>query len=75
MRLISREKSADFFRTVQRCRGEVWFDTDAGDHLNLKSELSQLVFAVIINKLDKLDYRITFSEEDAELLRPYLREA
>lgn len=74
MILKDKSRSAEFFHTVQKCCGEVFFDTDAGDHLNLKSELSQLVFTVIINKLDELNYSITYEKQDEELLTPYLRE-
>lgn len=34
-----------FMKAVRSCRGEVWFETEAGDRLNLKSALSQFLFA------------------------------
>ena len=74
MTLKETGKSAEFLGVVQRCEGEVFFDTPSGDHLNLKSELSQLVFTVIINKLEGLDYSITFGEEDRIMLSGYLEE-
>ena len=37
-----------FLRTVHQCRGEVLLVTPEGDRLNLKSTLSQFVFAAAI---------------------------
>lgn len=34
----------NFFRQVRCCQGQVWFRTDEGDCLNLKSQLSQYLF-------------------------------
>jgi len=33
-----------FLFQVRKCAGEVWFCTDAGDKLNLKSTLSEYIF-------------------------------
>ena len=71
------KKSADlaaFLQRAQSCRHDVYFDTAEGDHLNLKSMLSQFVFAAVAGKLDELSYRIVADEEDRELLSPYLSE-
>ncbi|MBQ4427065.1 MAG: hypothetical protein IJP67_00690 [Oscillospiraceae bacterium] len=72
MKLKETQLSAEFLSAVQKCAGEVYFDTSAGDHLNLKSELSELVFTVIINKLDALDYHITFEARDSDIIGKYL---
>ena len=74
MRLREKRASSEFLKAVQKCVGDVFFDTNSGDHLNLKSELSQLVFTVIINKLDGLEYSISFDEADRELIAKYLEE-
>ena len=72
MKLKDKALSAEFLSAVQKCAGEVYFDTSAGDHLNLKSELIELVFAVIVNKLDTLDYGITFDARDSDIIGKYL---
>lgn len=48
MKLLDDINLADFFRKVQTCRGEVLLVTSEGDRLNLKSALSQFVFAAAI---------------------------
>lgn len=62
-----------FLQTVQTCIGEVHFITGEGDHLNLKSTLSQFVFAAVIaGKLQDMDCWITVSDpQDAILLQDY----
>lgn len=62
-----------FLRAVHTCKGEVRFITKAGDDLNLKSELSQFVFAAVIaGKLQNLDGSIEVrNSEDAQLLKDY----
>ena len=44
-----------FFSDVQSCRGTVYFMTDAGDQLNMKTTLSQLLFTA---KLEDEDERL-----------------
>lgn len=38
-----------FLRYIQSCKGEVRFVTSEGDNLNLKSILSQIIFAAVIS--------------------------
>ena len=40
----------DFLSRVKTCRGEVIFKSDEGDLLNLKSVLSQYVFAAVMER-------------------------
>lgn len=40
----------DFLQTVRDCRGEVSFQTDEGDVLNLKSQLSKYVFLAVADE-------------------------
>lgn len=62
-----------FLQTVQACNGEVCFVTKEGDILNLKSSLSQFVFAsVIAGKLQDLEGHITVQNpQDAIRLKDY----
>lgn len=63
----------EFMAAVQRCRHAVYFDTADGDHLNLKSALSQFVFAsAIAVKLPRLDAEIICEDEDRPVLLPFL---
>ena len=48
MKLKENIDYSEFFRTVQTCTGEVLLVTPEGDQLNLKSTLSQFVFAAAI---------------------------
>lgn len=62
-----------FMEAVQRCRHDVYFDTPDGDHLNLKSTLSQFVFAsAVAAKLPNLDAVIRFEAVDRAILLPFL---
>lgn len=63
-----------FLKAVQSCRTEVHFTTDEGDSLNLKSTLSQFVFAAVCtDELRKLKGYIQIEDpQDAELLAEYL---
>lgn len=63
-----------FFADVQSCRGTVYFMTDAGDQLNMKTTLSQLLFTTKIADTDEpIEGKIHCSEDrDYELLSRYL---
>lgn len=63
-----------FFADVQSCRGTVYFMTDAGDQLNMKTTLSQLLFTAKIADFEEpMIGKIHCSEErDYELLKNYL---
>lgn len=76
MKLKSHVNYAAFFRAVQTCRGEVLLVTPEGDQLNLKSTLSQFVFAAAIRgNLDLAAAVIkTEDDDDASLLSPYTTE-
>lgn len=69
MKLKSNINVPDFLQAVQVCTGEVFFITPEGDHLNLKSALSQFIFtAVIAGQLQKLDGCITAQDPQDEIL-------
>lgn len=62
-----------FLQAVQTCTGEVSFVTSEGDILNLKSALSQFIFAAVIaGKLQSLSGRIIVQDlDDAKRLYDY----
>lgn len=66
----------DFLNKVQCCSGEVVFSTADGDLLNLKSTLSQFVFAVAVSKPElTADGKVICTcQEDYNLLAEYLME-
>lgn len=47
MKLKRLENYLDFIEAVQSCDSDVYFNSCEGDHLNLKSVLSQFLFAAI----------------------------
>ena len=47
MKLSENADLSQFLSTVQSCRGEARFCTQQGDELNLKSTLSQYLFAAL----------------------------
>lgn len=73
MRLSANVNVPSFLQAVQACAGEVCFRTREGDVLNLKSALSQFVFAAVIaGKLQDLEGHITVQNpQDAIRLQEY----
>lgn len=67
---------AAFLSAVAQCHGEITFLTTAGDQLNLKSELCQLLFAFIVSRpaLVKGAVIQCSEEQDRICLQPYLEE-
>lgn len=65
-----------FLRTVQACRGEVVLTTGEGDRLNLKSALSQFIFAAAVNgNLRFAEAALELGDSrDADLLRAFVAE-
>ena len=63
-----------FLRTVKKCRKDVYFDSPEGDHLDLKSVLSQYVLSANAHNtaiLREGNVRC-YEEKDYEILREYL---
>lgn len=59
----------DFLSAVQDCRHDVWFITPEKDRLNLRSALSQFVFAgVVAGNLENLAGEVV-PEDRADLPR------
>ncbi len=62
-----------FMKAVRECSKDVSFQTDEGDCLNLKSALSQYVFAMIFSKPELLcTGRICCAPEDLPKLSEFL---
>lgn len=76
MKLKTAIDYSEFFRTVQSCAGEVLLVTPEGDQLNLKSTLSQFVFAAAVRgNLDLAGAELLLQEpSDAQVLSAYTAE-
>ena len=73
MKLKPNIDPAALLRTVKKCGGEVWYDTEEGDHLNLKSALSQLLFAAAQTQMTAENGKLICQDApDYEYLRDYL---
>lgn len=44
-----------FFQVVNTCKGDVFYDTSEGDHLNFSSALSRFVFTAIVPAVEYLE--------------------
>lgn len=77
MKLKEKIDYAAFFKTVQRCAGEVLLITNEGDKLNLKSTLSQFVFLAAVSGNFHFDNAVLDLEnpDDASLLEPFTQPA
>ena len=76
MKLNPNVSIPDFLAAVQNCSRDVWFTTPEGDRLNLRSALSQFVFAgVVAGNLENLLGEVC-PEEPADLpkIRQFLME-
>lgn len=75
MKLKKNVSTTDFINCVDRCAGEVLFETLEGDRLNLKSQLSKYLFLVAVNSSNAIrlgDGAILCDPEDFEILKEYL---
>lgn len=64
----------NFLKQVQKCNGEVLFETSEGDRISLKSTLSQYIFFTIVSNPELLQSgTIRFEQdEDIKLLKNFL---
>ncbi len=76
MKLNENIDYSEFFRTVQTCTGEVLLITSEGDQLNLKSTLSQFVFAAAVrSNLDFSNAELQIENSaDISKLEDFIRE-
>ncbi|MCC8103527.1 MAG: polya polymerase [Clostridiales bacterium] len=74
MKFLSNCDVVSFLRDVDLCEGEVLFSSEQGDVLNLKSQLSKYVFAVIAAKQELLELGsiVCSNKDDEDILRDYL---
>ncbi len=73
MKLKKNVRLNDFWDKVITCRGSVIFTTNQGDFLNLKSAISQVVFArQYAGRMDEYGGSIECCDEDAKKLAEYL---
>ena len=74
MKLRSLNQYIDFMEAVQHCEAEVYFCSEEGDRLNLKSTLSQFLFATVCGDREFLarGYVECAAEQDYARLAPYL---
>ena len=64
----------NFLKQVQKCNGEVLFETSEGDRIALKSTFSQYIFFTIVSNPELLQSgTIRFEQdEDIKLLKNFL---
>lgn len=64
----------NFLKQVQKCNGEVLFETSEGDRIALKSTLCQYIFFTIVSNPELLQSgTIRFEQdEDIKLLKNFL---
>lgn len=76
MKLKENIDYSEFFRTVQTCQGQVLLVTPEGDQLNLKSTLSQFVFAAAVRgNLDLAGAKLLLEAPgDTRILEAYTAE-
>ena len=63
---------ADFIQTLDQCKGDVYLETNAGDVLNLKSKLCQMIGVANIMKdaiIKEVTLRCTNPEDESLLFR------
>ena len=77
MKLKPLDQYIDFIETVQTCAADVYFCSDEGDRLNLRSTLSQFLFASVCGDKDYLrgGTVVCQNEDDYDRLAPYLEES
>ena len=60
---------ADFIQTLDKCRGDVFLETDEGDVLNLKSKLCQIIgLTTILNNAEIGEATIRCTDQDDETM-------
>lgn len=76
MRIKEEMDLGEFIKDVKGCAADVWFRTEEGDNLNLKSTLSQYLLAALAGNQKMLHQGriLCDNAEDYVLLRKYLKE-
>ena len=75
MKLKENTDLIEFIKTIKRCRQDVFFYTQDGDRLNLKSTLSQYLFSVLTGNKELLQNGNIECQEpsDYQMLEDYLQ--
>lgn len=75
MKLKEKIDIIQFLRNIEKCSSDVWFLSDEGDRLNLKSKLSQYIFSSITNQRKMIENgKIECdNEEDYQVLGAFLK--
>lgn len=75
MRLKENTDLIRFIKTAAKCHGEVIFHSKDGDKLNLKSTLSQYLFAAAVGNEALLTAGTVYCElqEDADMLQEFMQ--
>lgn len=73
MRLKKDVDLVEFLQQIQKCKYDVYLETEEEDKLNLKSVLSQYLVVVLAAQQDIWqNTEVTCEKEDAEVLLAYL---
>ena len=77
MKLKQLKQYIDFIEAVQTCAADVYFCSEEGDRLNLKSTLSQFLFASVCGDRDYLRGGTVLCQNSADYdrLAAYLEES
>lgn len=75
MKLRKDINAIDFIKMIKKCENEVLFQTPEGDSLNLKSLLSQYIFASILENPELIESGkiVCNSKKDSMLLFQFLK--
>ena len=75
MKLKKGVSASSFIHRVDECQRDVIYETNEGDRLNLKSQLSKYLFLVAVNHPDAIslnDGTILCDSEDFPVLEEFL---
>ncbi len=66
MKLNANTDLVAFLQEVKKCKGDVWFETEEGDKLNLKSVLSQYLFIALTGDQEMLGKGLVTCEQETD---------
>lgn len=65
MKLVNINQVHDFLKTVEKCKGDVWLESQQGDKFNLKSPMSSYVAMGALLSERGSELELFCSQEDA----------
>lgn len=76
MKLKKTANPAEFIRAAKKCGHDLYFETEEGDRLNLKSTLSDYIFAASAVDRDFLERGeiVCEDEEDYKVIADYIED-